>query len=114
VEYLLILFEDIELVATDDARGGLAQRTGEYAMRLVGEGRLTGGGQLQPAEQARRIRTRDGQTRVLDGPFVEAKEIIAGWMVVQADSMDEAVELAAQCPNAALGSVQVHGVVPRS
>ncbi len=114
MEYLLILFEDVDLVATDEDRAGLAQRTGQYAMRLVGAGRLTGGGQLRPAEQARRVRARDGQTRVLDGPFVEAKEVIAGWMVIQADSMDEAVKLAAECPNAAVGSVQIHEVVPRS
>jgi hypothetical protein len=114
MEYLLVLFEDVDLVATDDDRARLAQRTGEYAMGLVGEGRLAGGARLRPAGEAQRVRVRDGQTRVLDGPFVESKEIIAGWMVVEADSMDDAVKLAAACPNVAVGSVQVHEVVPRS
>ena len=114
VEFLLILSEDVDLVATDEDRAGLAQRTGEYAMRLVGEGRLKGGGRLRPAEEARRVRTRDDRTRVLDGPFVETKEVIAGWMVIEAESMDEALKLAAECPNAALGKVEVREVVPGS
>ena len=83
-------------------------------MRLVGEGRLKGGGRLRPAEEARRMRTRDDRTRVLDGPFVETKEVIAGWMVIEAESMDEALKLAAECPNAALGKVEVREVVPGS
>ena len=114
MEFLLILSEDVDLVATDEDRAGLAQRTGEYAMRLVGEGRLKGGGRLRPAEEARRVRTRDDRTRVLDGPFVETKEVIAGWMVIEAESMDEALKLAAECPNAALGKVEVREVVPQS
>src|SRR5256885_2270309 len=70
VEFLLILSEDVDLVGTDEDRAGLAQRTGEYAMRLVGEGRLKAGGRLRPAGEARRARTRQDQTPVLDGPFV--------------------------------------------
>ena len=112
MEFLLILSEDVDLVATDADRRQLAQRTGEYAMRLVGEGRLKGGAQLRPAEQARRIRAREGDTRVLDGPFVEAKEVIAGWMLIEADSIDEAVKLASECPNVTVGSVEVRQTVP--
>ena len=114
MEFLLILSEDVDLVATDEDRARLAQRTGEYAMRLVGDGRLKAGGRLHPAEDARRVRTRNDRTRVLDGPFVETKEVIAGWMVIEAESMDEALKLAAECPNAALGKVEVREVVPGS
>jgi hypothetical protein len=113
VEFLLILSEDSELVATDEDRARLAQQTGEYAMRLVGEGRLKGGSQLRPAEEARVIRSRGGDTRVLDGPFTEAKEVIAGWMLIEANSLDEAVRVAAECPNVKVGSVQVRQGVPR-
>jgi hypothetical protein len=112
VEFLLILSEDTGLVCSDEDRARLAQRTGEYAMRLVGEGRLKGGAQLRPAEEARRIRSRDGETRVLDGPFVEAKEVIAGWMVIEADSLDDAVKIGSACPNVEVGSVEVRQAVP--
>ncbi|MGE5156435.1 MAG: YciI family protein [Betaproteobacteria bacterium] len=113
MEFLLILSEDTELVATDADRARLAQQTGEYAMRLVGEGRLRGGGQLRPAHEARVIRGRGGDTRILDGPFTEAKEVIAGWMLIEAGSLDEAVRVAADCPNVQVGSVEVREGVPR-
>jgi hypothetical protein len=113
MEFLLILSEDTDLVATDEDRAMLAQRTGEYAMRLLGEGRLRGGGQLRPAQEARTVRGRGGDTRILEGPFAEAKEVIAGWMVIEADSLDEAVKIAADCPNVSVGSVQVREGVPR-
>jgi hypothetical protein len=113
VEFLLILSEDTDLVATDDDRTKLVQGTGEFAMRLVGEGRLKGGGQLRPASEGRTIRRRGGDTRVLEGPFAEAKEVIAGWMLLDAASLDEAVGIASECPNADVGSVLVRQCVPQ-
>jgi hypothetical protein len=112
VEFLLILSEDVELVSTEDEHRMAVQRTGEYVMRLVGEGRMRGGGLLRPAGEAQQIRSRNGQTRVLDGPFVEAKEVIAGYLVIEADSLDEAVKIASDCPNVEFGSVEVREVVP--
>jgi len=112
VEFLLILSEDADLVATEEDHERAVQRTGQYVMRLVGEGRMRGGGLLHPAEEARAIRSRGGQTRVLDGPFVEAKEVIAGYLVIEADSLDEAVKIAGDCPNVEFGSVEVRQVVP--
>ena len=112
MEFLLILKEDTELVATEEEHRQAVQRTGEYVMRLVGEGRLTLGGLLRPAREAHRIRTRGGRTRVLDGPFVEAKEVIAGYLVIEADSVDEALKIASDCPNVEFGSVEVRQVVP--
>lgn len=113
MEFLLILSEDTDLVVTDEDRARLAQRTGEFAMRLVGEGRLKGGAQLRAAEEARKIRSRGGDTRVLEGPFAEAKEVIAGWMLIEADSLDEAVKIASDCPNAEVGSIEVRQGVPQ-
>jgi hypothetical protein len=113
VEFLLILTEDTGLVASDADRTQLAQRTGEYAMGLVGEGRLKGGGQLRGASEASTIRNREGQTTVLEGPYAEAKEVIAAWMVIEAGSLDEAVQVASACPNAEVGSVEVRAVVPQ-
>ena len=112
MEFILILTEDPDLVATDEQRQIAVQRTGEYAMGLAGEGRLKGGAPLHPVTEARKIRTRSAETRVLDGPFAEAKEVIAGWFVIEADSLAEAVTVASKCPNAEFGSVEVRQVVP--
>ena len=109
---MLILSEDPELMATPEQRELAVQRVGEYAMGLLGDGILKGGAPLHPADEARKVRTRDGRQRVLDGPFAESKEVIAGYFIIEAASMHAAVEVAARCPNAEFGSVEVREIAP--
>ncbi|HLQ55446.1 MAG TPA: YciI family protein, partial [Streptosporangiaceae bacterium] len=112
MQFMLILSEEPGLVVTDGERQDAVQRTGEFAMKILGEGKLKGGSPLRPVTEARRIRSRNGQTRVTDGPFAEAKEVIAGYFIIEAGSLDEAVQIAAGCPNAEFGSVEVREIVP--
>jgi hypothetical protein len=112
MQFMLILAEDPGLVVTDEQRQDAVQRVGEYAMSLLGDGTLKGGAPLRPVAEARRIRTRDGRQRVLDGPFAESKEVIAGYFVIEAPDLDTAVKIAAGCPNAEFGSVEVREIVP--
>jgi len=62
--------------------------------------------------EAKQVRTRNGQQRILDGPFAEAKEVIAGYFVVEASSVEAVTVIAAHCPNAEFGSVEVCEIVP--
>ena len=112
MQYMLILSEDPELMATKEQRELAFQRVGEYAMGLIGDGVLTGGSPLRPVEEARKVRTRDGKQRVLDGPFAEGKEVIGGYFLIEAADLDAAVAIAAKCPNAEFGSVEVREIVP--
>src|SRR5215472_1198111 len=112
MEFMLILSEDPELTATQDQREQAVQRVGEYAMGLLGDGVLKGGAPLHPAREARKIRTRNGTRQVLDGPFTETKEVIAGYFVIEAPDIDAAVAIAERCPNAEFGSVEVREIVP--
>jgi hypothetical protein len=112
MEFMLVLSEDPDLVATDDQRKLAVQQVGEYAMTLAGDGILKGGAPLRPVQEGKKVRTRDGRQRVLDGPFAESKEVIAGYFVIEAPDLDEAVRIAARCPNAAFGSVEVREIVP--
>jgi hypothetical protein len=112
MEYMLVLYEDPELVATEEQRKEAVQRVGEYAMGLVGDGTLKGGAPLHPVTEAKRVRTRDGEQRILDGPFAEAKEVIAGYFVIEAPGIDAATAIATRCPNAEFGSVEVREIVP--
>jgi hypothetical protein len=66
---------------------------------------------LQPVSSARTVRVRRGKTSVTDGPFAETKEQVGGFIVVEADGMDEALEIAAGIPLAKLGSVEVRPVM---
>jgi hypothetical protein len=64
---------------------------------------ITPGQQLQPPETATTVRVQDGQTLITDGPFVEIKEAIGGYLLFEADDLDAAIELAAQIPAARMG-----------
>jgi hypothetical protein len=112
MEFMLILSEDPDLVATEDQRKLAVQQVGEYAMGLVTDGVLKGGAPLHPATEAKKVRTREGRQRVLDGPFAESKEVIAGYFVIDVPDLDAAVTVAARCPNAQFGSVEVREIVP--
>ncbi len=112
MQFMLILSEDPDLIATEDERKLAVQRVGEYAMGLLGDGVLTGGSPLHPITEAKKIRTRDSVTRVLDGPFAESKEVIAGYFLIEAPDVAAAVAIARRCPNAEFGSVEVREIVP--
>ena len=61
------------------------------------------GVQLQQPETATTVRVQDGRTLTTDGPFVETKEALGGWLLFEADDLDAAIELAAKIPASRLG-----------
>ncbi len=64
---------------------------------------VTPGSGLQPPETATTVRVQDGKTITTDGPFVETKEALNGYLVYEADDLDAAIELAARIPAARFG-----------
>ncbi len=72
--------------------------------------KLLGGEPLHPVETAKTVRIRHGKTTVTDGPFAETKEHLAGFYLLDADDMDEAVRLASKIPPARTGSIEVRPV----
>jgi hypothetical protein len=75
---------------------------------------VIGGAQLQPVETATTVRVQDGQTLLTDGPFVDAKEHLGGYYLVEADDLDAALEIAVQIPAARMGgAIEVRPVVER-
>jgi hypothetical protein len=66
---------------------------------------------LQLPESAITIQVRDGKMSATDGPFMETKEVLGGFIVIEARDLNEAVRLAAGIPLARLGSVEVRPVV---
>jgi hypothetical protein len=64
---------------------------------------VSAGLQLQDPETATTVRVQDGKTLTTDGPFVEIKEAIGGYLIFEADDLDAAIELASRIPAARLG-----------
>ena len=65
---------------------------------------------LQPVHTATTVRVRNGRLNVTDGPFAETKEQLAGFYLIDAADLNEAIELAAKIPPARVGSVEVRPV----
>jgi hypothetical protein len=64
---------------------------------MAAQGVLLGGDGLHPSSKAVRLELREGKQRVVDGPFTETKELIAGYCLIQVDSKEEAIEWASRC-----------------
>lgn len=112
MQYLLLIYNDDSLL---DAlpEGEFDRRMHEcfvHADALRDEGKLLGSQQLESARKARSVRIRDGKPQVLDGPFAETKEVLCGYNIIEADSLDEAVRIAAEFPWARTGCVEVRPI----
>jgi hypothetical protein len=87
---------------------------GEYAQLgsdLREQKKFLGGEQLQPVGSATTVQVRDGETVVSDGPFTETKETLGGFYLVEAESLDEAIEWASRIPGSRTGKIEVRPVV---
>ncbi|HLI57479.1 MAG TPA: YciI family protein [Actinomycetota bacterium] len=96
----------------DEQNDGALQEMFEFVTGLAASGRLTGGGPLRPASEGRTIRARKGTVTVMDGPYAETKEVLAGYFVLHVDSLDEAVQLTEACPGAKYGGVELREIIP--
>ena len=68
--------------------------------------------QLERPETATTVRVEDGETLITDGPFVETKESIGGYLILEADDLDAAIDLAARIPAARLGgAIEIRPIV---
>ena len=81
-----------------------------HADDLRREGQLKESQMLEGAETAKSVRIRNGRTKVTDGPFTEAKEVLGGFNLIEAKDMDEAVRIAMEFPWARTGCVEVRPV----
>ena len=77
----------------------LLTEMGKYNEELVKAGVMLAGEGLQPSSKGKRIKFTGAKRTIVDGPFTETKELIAGYWVWQVRSMDEAVEWARRCPD---------------
>ena len=91
--------------ATKDSEAGvmpsqeLLAAMGNFNEELVKAGIMLAGEGLHPSSAGKRVRFAGGKTTVVDGPFAETKELIAGFWIWKVKSMDEAVEWVKRCPN---------------
>jgi len=81
-----------------------------YDQSLRTSGRCLASEALQPVRTAKSVRVRSGKVSIRDGPFTETKECLAGFYLIEAADMDEAVEVAAGIPPAQAGTIEVRPI----
>lgn len=107
MQYIMFILADRNAKAAPDEM----QRMGKFAGELMQAGKLKGGAPLMPEVQGARIRKRGGKLAVTDGPFTETKEVIGGFFILEADSREEALEIASRCPAAESSIVEVREAI---
>ena len=82
----------------------------DLAQELTQRGQYLGGNPLQPASSATMVRVREGKRLLTDGPFVETREHLGGYMLIDVADLDDAIAIAARGPVAQVGTVEVRAV----
>jgi len=112
--YMLLIVEPPEQRGTRTREEGQQAyaRMQRFADELKAQGLLLGVESLASLNQASRVQVRDGRTRVVDGPFAEAKEMVGGFFLVDCATRDEALAIAGRCPAAEWCTVEVRSLAP--
>lgn len=109
--YLLFLYEAPGAFdeTSPDEMQAIIQKYRDWRLRLQKNGVVVGGEKLQDGT-GRIMRRTGGETSVVDGPYTESKEIIAGFFEIQAENYDQAVETARDCPHLQYGTIEIREV----
>jgi hypothetical protein len=112
VKFILLIYNDHSLLDALPPRqaDAMMRECLGHADELRQEGRLIESQMLEGAATARSVRLRNGRTRITDGPFSEAKEVLGGFNLIEAEDMDEAVRIATEFPWTETGCVEVRPV----
>jgi hypothetical protein len=112
MEYLLLIHSDpkgFESLTETQLGQAMAAYTA-YSEALRKANVLRGSNRLRPADTATTVRLRDGKTEVLNGPFIETREQLGGYFLIDVPNLDAALDWAARCPGASHGAVEVRPV----
>ena len=105
MKYLCLVYgEESAMYSFDDLK------CKQFSDAVKASGRCLGAEALEPVATATTVRVRNGKLSVTDGPFAETKECLAGFYLIEARDLNEAIQLAAKIPPASVGSIEVRPV----
>jgi hypothetical protein len=112
MRYLLLIYGpewDPSALTPEQAQASMEEWT-NYSADLLKRGKSEGGEALEPSSTATTVRVRNGETLTTDGPFAETNEVLGGYYLINAKDLDEAIEIAAKCPAAGNGSIELRPI----
>jgi hypothetical protein len=108
MKYLMLVVADPDLASHEKPEITIE----EWVEETYGTGKATDGDRLRPPSDAKTIRRRNGKVTVTDGPFAETHEWIAGFDLLECESLEEAITIASRHPNATGGLIELRPVWP--
>src|SRR5262245_58209122 len=112
MKYMLLIYTNENAFAslpTAEAEKGLAAY-GAYTEAMKQAGGLVGSNRLRPSSDSTTVHVADGKTKVLNGPYVETREQLGGYFMIDVPDLDAALSWAARCPGASHGTVEVRPI----
>lgn len=113
MKYLLLIHhnEDTFGKMSETARKEMLEESVQLTHQLHTQRRYLSASPLHPASTAVIVRVREGKPLVTDGPFVETREQLAGYFLINAKDLDEAIGIAVRVPGARIGTVEVRPLI---
>lgn len=113
MQYILLIYGDeaLDLNMSEAEQQQLMDEYYKFTAAVRDRGAYITSEALHPISTATTVRVRESKTLTTDGPFAETKEQLGGFYLIDAKDLDEAIEIAAQIPNAKTGSVEVRPVM---
>src|SRR4051812_9445084 len=110
MRFMMLIHHDEAALAAAPQKALWADYAGfNEALAKAGAG-MSGGERLKPSSSATTVRQREGKAEVLDGPYADTKEQLAGYFFVTVADLDEAIEWARRCPSSKYGSIEIRPI----
>ena len=110
MQYMLLIYLE-ENALSEAEREQCYQDSVQFARQLNANGKFVGAAPLRPTSTATSLRVCDGTRMVTDGPFAETREQLGGYFLINAEGLDEAIDIAARVPAGRWGTVEIRPVV---
>src|SRR5215213_10968948 len=113
MKYLCLIYDNEQNWSqyTKNQGDSMMAEYGTFTEDIQKSGHLVGGEALQPTQTATTVRVRNGKISTTDGPFVETKEQLGGYYLIEAQDLNEAIQVASRIPSARLGGIEIRPVV---
>lgn len=110
MKYMLLIYLE-ENAMSEAERAQCYVKSARLAQKLHANGQFLATAPLQPVSTTTRVQVRDGKQLITDGPFIETREQLGGFYLIEAKDLDEAIGVAEQIPGAQVGTVEIRPVI---
>lgn len=110
MQYMLLIYLD-ENGLSESQRARCYEESAGFARKLHERGKYVAAAPLHPTSTATSLRIQDGKRLITDGPFAETREQLGGFFLIEAENLDQAIEIAGQIPAGRWGTVEIRPVL---